>query len=552
MNHCFPYFQVLPQQNKEKPSFFTYPFHYHAHPMVCDVAHEVQQKLNSFSSEKSFKDLVEQKMIGILIVEDQQQNTGYLTAISGINPSIEEYIPIVPSIVSLEVKDGFYKHEEQFINRANTLLSQIENDSKKRFFEEELSKLRKSNQLFLQEAKRSQKKAKKERDIIRKQSIELSEERKNGIDKQLKYESQKIKKEYKEEKKRREDQENELIIKVEKYSDLISSLKQIRKRQSQILQQRIFRQYNLKNGLGEQKDIVSIFQEAIGENPPAGTGDCAAPKLLQFAYKHQLTPIAMGEFWWDTEGLHSMRKHKQFYPSCKNKCYPILSFMLQGLNVEHNPVIEEAQKSYQLEYLYEDTDLLIVNKPSGLLSVPGKEIENSVYSIIKKNHPDFSGSLLVHRLDMSTSGILIVTKNLETYKKIQKQFLDKSIQKTYIALLDGKIDSNKGIISLPLRVDLDQRPLQMVCHQYGKESITHWEKLEEENGNTRVALSPITGRTHQLRVHAAHKQGLNTPIIGDDLYGSNKEGRLRLHAHKITFIHPYTQKKIEIVCPSPF
>lgn len=552
MNHCYPYFQPLPQQREKKTSLFTYPFHYKADPMVCDVAYEVQQKLIQYSATKEFKELVEQKMFGVLIVEDQHHNIGYLTAISGINPYIETSIPIVPSIVSLEVKNGFYKHEEEYINRTNALVSQIENHSEKQYWEEELTSIKKSNQLFLQEAKKRQKDAKKERDAIRNKSIELPEEKQLELDKQLKQESQRVKKEYKNEKKKREEQEKEVEAKVVKYKELIASLKQIRKRQSQHLQQRIFKHYNLKNALGEQKDIVTIFQETIGENPPAGTGDCAAPKLLQFAYNHHLTPIAMGEFWWDSERQHAMRKHMQFYPSCKNKCYPILSFMLQGLDVENNPVTVEAQREYQLEYLFEDADLLIVNKPSGLLSVPGKEIGNSVYSIIKKHHPDFSGPLLVHRLDMSTSGILIVTKNLETYKKVQKQFLEKTIQKTYIALLDGEIHKNKGVISLPLRVDLDQRPLQMVCYEYGKESITHWEKIEVVNGKTRIALSPITGRTHQLRVHTAHKEGLNTPIIGDDLYGSNKEGRLRLHAHKITFIHPHTGKDIAIVCPCPF
>ncbi|MDC1105567.1 RluA family pseudouridine synthase [Prolixibacteraceae bacterium] len=531
---------------------FTYPFQYTPHPLVYKASGEVIKHLKRVFTDPKFAQKVNQKMYGILIVSDSKGHIGYLIAISGINPDISDQLRIVPSIVSLETKDGFFREEEKYITRLNHLISEIENNSFYKSKTDEYDKVTEQNTIFLREAKIAKQIAKQKRDALRASYSQMQYEEQIAIDKLLNYESQQVKKEYKVEKNARKAHEESLYVDINKYNTLLNDLKSIRKKMSQTLQRRIFKQYDLFNGLGNKIDLVDLFQQSKGVNPPAGAGDCAAPKLLQFAYQNNLKPVFMGEFWWDPENQDELKKHMHFYPSCKNKCQPILTYMLQGIEVEPNPITITANKHYELEMLYEDEYIMAVNKPSGLLSVPGKEIQNSVYQVIHDKHPEFEGPLLVHRLDMSTSGILIVTKDLETYKRIQKQFLQKKIHKKYIALVKGNIPSDHGVISLPLRVDLDNRPLQMICEKYGKEAITNWEKISSSDGVTKLSLYPITGRTHQLRVHCAHSKGLNSPIIGDDLYGKANKTRLCLHAEQITFEHPYTQNIITISCIPPF
>ncbi|QZT37353.1 RNA pseudouridine synthase [Halosquirtibacter xylanolyticus] len=531
---------------------FTFPFQYNPHDLVVQAKCEVIKCLQSFSSNTYLDKHVNQKMFGILVVTNKQQQLGYLVAISGINPDLTKELNLVPSIVSLETKDGFFRKEETYITRINQLIQDITDKSLYKSNVEKLTQVKTQNSIYLEEAKSVRQEAKRKREAIRSSFNTLSDEEVFALDKSLKQESQLLKKEYKREKQLREALEQDLQQLIDKYETLLDDLRCIRKRMSQALQQKVFNQYLLSNAEGDQINITKLFQDTKGENPPAGAGDCAAPKLLQFVYNNNLTPLLMGEFWWDPEHKDDLRRHLQFYPSCKSKCQPILGFMLQGIHVDPNPITETANKPYELQILYEDDYLMVVNKPSGLLSVPGKEIQNSVYHIIHTRHPEFEGPLLVHRLDMSTSGILIATKDLETYRRIQKQFLQKKIHKKYIALISGKVTKDNGIISLPLRVDLDNRPLQMVCEKYGKDAITHWEKISESNGKTRLSLSPITGRTHQLRVHCAHTKGLNAPILGDELYGTNTNGRLCLHAEQITFEHPYTRETIEVHCECPF
>ena len=296
--------------------------------------------------------------------------------------------------------------------------------------------------------------------------------------------------------------------------------------------------------------MLAIFKSSK-QNIPAGAGDCCAPKLLQYAFLNNLTPICMAEFWWGKPLTTSIRKHQNFYAACTGKCKPILKHMLQGLSVDKNPVLLQLQSKTAIKIIFEDDYLAVIHKPNELLSVPGKEIEDSVYSRIKKMYPTATGPLIVHRLDMSTSGILLIAKNANTHKYLQAQFINKTIKKRYVALLDGVLDKNNGEINLPLRVDLNDRPKQLVCYEHGKLARTNWEIVEVKNNKTRIYLYPITGRTHQLRVHAAHNLGLNTPILGDDLYGV-KADRLYLHAEKITFIHPKTAKQLSFISPTPF
>ena len=331
--------------------------------------------------------------------------------------------------------------------------------------------------------------------------------------------------------------------------------KEERKNRSIALQEWIFRQFRLRNALGEEEDILSIFKRTAHRNPPAGTGECAAPKLLQYAYLHGFQPLAMAEFWWGNSPKGEIRRHGHYYPSCRHKCEPILGFMLQGLDVEPNPLLTSVTDATLLATVYEDEYLLVVNKPAGMLSVPGKTGQASVLSILQERYPDATGPLLVHRLDMDTSGLLLAAKDKDIHTLLQKQFEGRSVKKRYVALLDGIPHGKepKGFIRLPLRPDFDNRPLQMVCFEYGKPAVTRYELLPSSQGGllTRIALYPETGRTHQLRVHAAHPDGLDCPIVGDPLYGRPSD-RLYLHAEALEFRHPVNNQRMYITKEAPF
>lgn len=301
----------------------------------------------------------------------------------------------------------------------------------------------------------------------------------------------------------------------------------------------------------KQKIYVVFLHKTIQKFPPAGAGECAAPKLLQYAYKHQLKPIAMAEFWWGDSPKAEIRHHGYYYPACKGKCGPILGHMLQGLEVEENPLLKKHYHEMPLEIVYEDNYLVVINKPAGMLSVPGKGEIDSVYQHIKILYPDATGPLIVHRLDMATSGVLLIAKNKEVHQHLQAQFKNRMIKKRYIALLDGKISSKEGTIILPLRMDPLDRPRQVVDHEHGKTAITQYQVLNEQEGNTLIAFYPLTGRTHQLRVHAAHPEGLHCPIRGDELYGQ-KADRLYLHAESLEFVHPVTKEIIFVEKKSNF
>ncbi|MDG1037437.1 MAG: RluA family pseudouridine synthase, partial [Polaribacter sp.] len=326
------------------------------------------------------------------------------------------------------------------------------------------------------------------------------------------------------------------------FDDEIANIKKDRKEKSNYLQQTLFSKYAFLNHKKESRSLLDIFNNPAIK-PPAGSGDCSAPKLLQHAFLNDLTPICMAEFWWGISPNSAIRKHKNFYPACQGRCKPILAHMLEGIKMDDNLLLKNLSENKELEIVYEDDVLLVVNKPYEFLSVPGKNVSDSVYTRIKKKYPKATGPLIVHRIDMSTSGIILLTKTKEANKILQNQFITRTIKKRYVALLNGDLTKDKGTIKLPLRLDLNDRPRQLVDFEYGKNAETNWEIIKKENGKTKVYFYPITGRTHQLRVHAAHKDGLNTPIVGDDLYGK-KENRLHLHAEFIEFSHPKTSKII--------
>ena len=335
--------------------------------------------------------------------------------------------------------------------------------------------------------------------------------------------------------------------------DDINALKEERKTRSIALQQWIFQQFRLRNALGEEQDINEIFAQYAHRNPPAGTGECAAPKLLQYAYLNGYQPLAMAEFWWGDSPKGEIRRHGHYYPSCRHKCEPLLKFMLQGLEVEPNPLLTSVTDASQIQTVYEDEYLLVVNKPAGMLSVPGKTGQASVLSILQERYPEATRPLLVHRLDMDTSGLLLAAKDKDIHAQLQAQFEGRSVKKRYIALLEGVLinKEKKGFIRLPMRPDYDNRPFQLVDFEWGKTSVTRYEILGIEGTRTRIAYWPETGRTHQLRVHSAHPDGMDAPIVGDPLYGQPSH-RLCLHAETLEFRHPVSRKMMKMRCEAGF
>ena len=323
-----------------------------------------------------------------------------------------------------------------------------------------------------------------------------------------------------------------------------------RRHRSQQLQLWLFDQYRFLNAHGERRRLVDVWQdyhcsERIRKKyplPPGGTGDCCAPKLLQYAYSQGLKPLCMAEFWWGPSPKTEVRQHGQFYPACRGKCKPVLTWMLQGLDVDPNPEEVFGQPRLDITVVYEDDHLIIVNKPSGLLSVPGRVGSYSVATILSQRYP---GCLLAHRLDMGTSGLMVAAKSRDVYRSLQQQFSDHTIRKCYVALLDTSLHPSpftihqKGTISLPLLCDPINRPRQVVDYEHGKEAVTDYEMIDDR----RVRLYPHTGRTHQLRMHCAHPDGLGCPIVGDELYGRPAD-RLYLHAERLELTHPVTRERM--------
>jgi tRNA pseudouridine32 synthase / 23S rRNA pseudouridine746 synthase len=322
-------------------------------------------------------------------------------------------------------------------------------------------------------------------------------------------------------------------------------------RSNQLLEQ-IFEGYLIPSARGQQRPVKDLFAPA---RPPGGTGDCAAPKLFAHAQREGLRPVALAEFWWGTPPAAGGRRPGEYYPSCRGKCGPVLAHMLDGWDVDPPPLFGApgAVPPAQPCTVFEDQWLVVVDKPVGLLSVPGRDprLSDSVLSRLRDRYPEASGPVLVHRLDLDTSGLLLAAKDADTHAALQRQFLDRQVDKRYVAWLEGAVTGEAGVIDLPLRVDLDDRPRQIHDPIHGKPAITEWRVIARRQHRTRVAFTPRTGRTHQLRVHAAHAVGLGAPIVGDRLYG-RPDRRLLLHAEGLAFTHPHTGARVALECPAPF
>ena len=513
------------------PEQFTYPFHYTPHPLCVLAAEEVQAYLQSRTDWHD--ELQGGKMFGVLVVRDAHHRIGYLAAFSGNLAGSNHHDFFVPPVYDLLNPDGYFKQEEARISALNHLID--ENPYS-------FSVLFRTEQSVVKNLKNAHA-------VIQTTSphpfCHPDDRREEGSQKHQVDATEIL---------RRDAPLND-------NKEEINRLKEERKTRSIALQQWIFQQFILRNARGEEQSIDSIFSQTARRNPPAGTGECAAPKLLQYAYQNHLQPLAMAEFWWGNSPKGEIRRHGYYYPSCRHKCEPILHFMMQGLDVEPNPLLALKTDADSLTIVYEDDYLLLVNKPAGMLSVPGKDGLPSVYTYIKERYPDATGPLLVHRLDMHTSGLLLIAKDKDIHARLQEQFETRQVKKRYIALLEGipQGKETKGFIRLPMRPDYDNRPLQMVDFEYGKPAVTRYEILAipvtlnevKDPNRTRIAYWPETGRTHQLRVHSAHPDGMDCPIVGDPLYGQPAD-RLYLHAEQLEFRHPASGKMMRISCESPF
>ena len=526
-----------PIQSIPLPERFTYPFHYTPHPLCVIAAEETQAYLKERTEWR--EELQTGKMFGVLVVRTPAGEVGYLAAFSGNLAGKNVHPFFVPPIYDLLQPDGFFRQEEERINEINARIRTLQASPA---LEDARSRLQSTIEycdFVLQAAKDLMKKRKEERDRLR--QFPLTEEETALLIK----ESQHMKAAHKLTKKSLRSILEEDQAKVDRLEQEIEQLKQERKRRSAALQRKLFEQFRILNARGEVKDLCELFAPTNQGAPPAGAGECAAPKLLQYAYQHQLEPIAMAEFWWGDSPKTEIRHHGYYYPACKGKCEPILHHMLQGLRVDENPLLADSHQETKLDILYEDDYLLVINKPEGMLSVPGKGDVDSVYQRLSILYPEATGPIIVHRLDMATSGLLLAAKTKEAHQNLQAQFKNRTIQKRYIALLEGEVPQDEGEIRLPLCSDPLDRPRQIVSEEFGKPALTRDRVLERTSGKTLIAFYPQTGRTHQLRVHAAHPLGLHCPILGDELYGRKAE-RLYLHAEYLAFTHPITSERIEI------
>ena len=524
------------------PEKFTYPFHYTPHPLCVAAAGEVGRYLSTKGEWQG--ELRKGKMFGVLIVRTGEGEVGYLAAFSGILAGKNRHTYFVPPVYDVQEPDGFFRIEEEQISGINRRIEELQADVRYKDCKQRLTDETILAGQVLDDIRGRMKAAKVERDRLRSTVTRVDSE-------QLIRESQFQKAELKRQKQYWKDHLASLQTEVEVFETEIERLKAERKTRSAALQQWLFKQFRMLNARGEERDLCNLFKDTVQKTPPAGAGECAAPKLLQYAYRNGWQPLAMAEFWWGDSPKNEIRRHGYYYPACKGKCGPILKHMLQGLHVEENPLETDMYRDTELEIMYEDEWLSVVNKPAGMLSVPGKSDIDSVYGRVRRMYPEATGPMIVHRLDMATSGLILIAKTKEVHQNLQAQFKNRTVCKRYVAWLDGIVEKKEGHIELPLRPDPEDRPRQVVDAVHGKPAVTDYTVLHYDSGRTFISFIPKTGRTHQLRVHSAHPLGLNAPIVGDELYG-RKADRLYLHAEYLGFIHPVSGVYMEIEKESGF
>ena len=663
------------------PRQFTYPFCYDVDPLAEAASRELQRYIadaDLMSTEKGCG-----KMFGVLVVEYEDESgalqRGFLAAYSGLLGGRNDWPYFVPPVFDAQQPDGHFKCTEREISAINREILAIERDPEYLQSVAQREETMKRLQTEVDAFKAEVDAAKARRDARRKSGEPLSEEEQAEMIR----ESQFMKAELRRRRKAMEQANSTLHI---PHSTFLKSLQRKRKQMSDELQRWLFSAYRMLNAKGEERDLIDIFREYTHAMPPAGAGDCCAPKLLQYAYLHHLRPVCMAEFWWGESPASEIRHHLHYYPACRSKCLPILTHMLKGLDVAPNPL---AQKRHTAEprVLYADEYIMVVDKPAGMLSVPGKADDQPVVSVeeyfasvggagipacttasnlsasnqskynsqcrgqesprllqmptnsqltteqflIGEADNSCSGKRLyepsaklkiqnskflkaAHRLDMDTSGLLVLARTEQAYVELQRQFASRETVKRYEAVLSGvpkhivgsygipavaianscshlysygqglrqecrsllRLEPfaiqfakySSGCISLPLIADINDRPRQRVDMEHGKPALTLYNIVEVravdantavacttkkvDKGRTLVHLYPKTGRTHQLRVHCAHSLGLACPILGDPLYGIERADRMYLHAAELTFRHPVTGEPMHFLSPSGF
>ena len=529
-----------------RPAVFNNPFCYEPDPLCLLAAEEVKSYLRSQPDWQA--EIEAGKMFGVLVCEDAQGQLGFLAAYSGQIGGREDWPWFVPAVFDYLQPDGYFKREEAEISAINHRITALENAPDYISTKATLAQLQAEAARDIDSYKSFMREARARRHQLSSPSAAPNTALGGFIaeNPSLIKESQFQKAELHRLKKRWQARLASAEQSLKDTDSEILRLKQERKHRSDALQRWLFDHFQMLNAQGEHRTLTDIFRLTPRQLPPSGSGECCAPKLLQYAFLHNLHPLCMAEFWQGRSPKMEIRHHDHYYPACRGKCKPILEWQLKSLQTLPQPL--PVRERLEVLECQNSQPFLIINKPAGLLSVPGKSDAPSVESILREKYGEV---YMVHRLDMDTSGLMVVALTSEAYHHLQRQFLARTIYKRYIALLDGTMNITTGTISLPLRPDIMDRPRQLVDYEHGKPAVTGYEVLAVENGRTRVALTPHTGRTHQLRMHCAHPDGLGIPIVGDNLYGTSAD-RLYLHAETLSFDHPITNERLTFCQPPAF
>lgn len=521
------------------PQRFTFPFCYEPHPLCLQAAAEVQRYI---AAEGSWREEISRgKMFGVLVVGAPGGGLGYLAAYSGQLGGRNDWPFFVPAVFDILQPGGHFKEKEAEISAINARLKELEASGDEAEAQRRLDETRRACEAEEADYKVAMAEAKRQRDALRATGADEAA---------LTRQSQYMKAELRRMKRRHAEAISKAGREATEAGREAAGLRAERRVRSDELQAWIFAQFRMLNAKGQRRDLNDIFRAETGGAPPSGAGECCAPKLLQCAYEHGLRPLCMAEFWWGESPKTELRRHLHYYPACRGKCLPILRHMLQGLDVDPDPL--QRDDDGRLEIIYEDRWMAVANKPAGMLSVPGRTERRSVESVLRAQWGGKAEPLMVHRLDMDTSGLLIVGKSEEAHRLLRAQFEGRKVKKRYVALLDTPhLAACEGRICLPLRPDPMDRPRQVVDSVAGREAITYWRAAGQRSGHARVELHPLTGRTHQLRVHCAHPEGLGAPILGDALYGRRAD-RLYLHAESIELCHPATGRPLSFKAEAEF
>lgn len=528
----------------ELPRQFTWPFCYEPHPLCEKAVSLVRNHLRS--QPRLAMEAAKGKMFGVLVARRISDGTvGILAAYSGLLDGRNDLPWFVPPVFDLLAPGGFFKRGEAEISAMNDEIARLQSSSEYVALKAALQAVTQTAASDFAAAKAGMAVAKARRDEMRRSTLTPEAEE------ALLNESRHQKAEYRRLKQRLQNGIDLAKRQLDSYETNIVRLRAERKTRSASLQRRLFDNYIVSNALGDRQDLNQVFRAAGIAMPPSGAGECAAPKLLQYAYDNGLQPLAMAEFWIGKSPKSEVRHDGHYYPSCRGKCAPILAFMLQGLDVEQDPVAREAAREHRPTIVFDDDTMTVIDKPAGMLSVPGRLAAVSAVDWVERElklpHPPRAA----HRLDMDTSGLLVMAKDAATLNDLQRQFESRTVVKRYIAMLDGNVGSDSGRIDLPLSPDYHDRPRQRIDLQGGRQAITNYAVISRAEGRTRIAFTPLTGRTHQLRVHAASPLGLGAPIVGDRLYGRGG-GRLCLHAAHLELRHPKNGEWMAFDAPVPF